>query len=268
MNRATTLTLAVALGVTAIATSGRAASAAPPAGPSGASVVATSGCDRDALQAAGAAAFVGSPRTYRRCGREQGGESHLVAADFVGSATSVAFPPPSGDVPDGWTELVDDTGTLGISVPSTWTATDTSPTVDDKGTPQPMVSATTNESLFVPPEGLVDTYSVPGLIYYAVPVEAITPARLEGLAFTGDCTAGPIESYDDGAYVGYIQSFNGCGGTASRIVELVANPRLGSVTVVLLVQLTGRTDDASTLDGLLSAFVDFSGFDVLDIPSG
>ena len=46
MNRATTLTLAVALGVTAIATSGRAASAAPSAGPSGASVVATSGCDR------------------------------------------------------------------------------------------------------------------------------------------------------------------------------------------------------------------------------
>ena len=51
----------------------------------------------------------------------------------------------------------------------------------------------------------------------------------------------PIESYDDGAYVGYIQSFNG-GGTASRIVELVANLRLGSAWSPSLAAAGGRVD--------------------------
>jgi hypothetical protein len=217
MNRATMLTLAVALPVVAVATIGTTTSAASPTSEPSSGVAATR-----------------APAT---------------------------FPPPSGEVPSGWTELVDDTGTLGISVPSTWAATDVSPAVDDKGLPRPMISATTDEALFVPPEGTPDAYSVPGLIYYAVPMQPITPARLEASAFAEECTAGPIESYDDGAYVGYLRSFDACGGTASRIVELVANPRLGSVTVVLLVQLTGQPDDAATLDGLLSGFVDYSGFD-------
>jgi hypothetical protein len=229
MNRATMLTLAVALPVVAIATIGRAASAASPT--------------REPLS--------GVPATR----------------------PPAAFPAPSGEVPSDWTELIDETGTFGISVPSAWAATDVSPAADDKGLPQPMISATTDEALFLPPAGTADAYSVPGLIYYAVPMQPITPERLEASAFAEECTAGPIESYDDGAYVGYVRSFDACGGTASRIVELVANPRLGSVTVVLLVQLTGRPDDAATLDGLLSGFVDFSGFDaatmdVLDIPSG
>jgi hypothetical protein len=63
-----------------------------------------------------------------------------------------------------------------------------------------------------------------------------------------------VQSYDDGAFVGYIQSHDNCGGTSSSIVEVVANPRLGSFTAYLQIQLTGAPDDAVTLDGVLSSF--------------
>ncbi len=196
----------------------------------------------------------------------RGGRCFIPPPSAANPPPSAAFPRPSGEVPDDWPALIDSTGALGLSVPRTWTATDVSRGVNDDGSPQPVISATTDFASFVPPMGAEDTYSVPGVIFYAVPMEAITPARLETSAFKEDCTAGPIQTYDDGAYVGYIRSFNSCGGTHSRVVELVANPRIGSVTVVLLVQLTGEPDDEATLDGLLSAFVDYSGFD--DVLSG
>src|SRR5262245_25131449 len=53
-----------------------------------------------------------------------------LAAAKSGGSTEGSFAPPSGDVPPDWTSIVDDTGTLGISVPSAWTATDGSPVVD------------------------------------------------------------------------------------------------------------------------------------------
>ena len=66
--------------------------------------------------------------------------------------------------PAQWTELNDDTGTISISVPATWTAVDVTPGQDGDGTPQPWISATTDASLFLPPQGTADTFGVPGVV--------------------------------------------------------------------------------------------------------
>jgi hypothetical protein len=181
--------------------------------------------------------------------------STLPASSTVSAPTTTtaaeAFPPPTGEVPADWTTLVDDTQTIEISVPSTWTATrlasPTDPTV-------PWISATTDEALFFPPEGRADTFGVPGVLYQAVPFDPDTAARLAMSSFHDVCTAGPLQTYDDGVFVGHIQTFSACAGTASSIVRVSANPADQAFTADLLIQLTGEADDAATLNGLLLSF--------------
>ena len=104
------------------------------------------------------------------------------------------------------------------------------------------------------PQGTADTFGVPGVVYSAYPLESDTAAILQASEHHGVCTADPVQTFDDGVYVGHIQTFNACAGTASRIVEVAANTPHGAYTSVVLIQLTGQPDDAATLDGLLSTF--------------
>ena len=53
---------------------------------------------------------------------------------------------------------------------------------------------------------------------------------------------------------GFIQELTSCGGTGTRIVSIVANPADNSITVLLVLQLTGAADDAAIYDGVLSSF--------------
>jgi hypothetical protein len=176
------------------------------------------------------------------------------ATPTTATATGSAFPPPTGEIPADWTRLVDDTQTIAIAVPSTWTAIDPAPGNNEDGTPLPWISATTDQALFFPAAGTADTFSVPGVIYRAFPYDADTAGRLETSDLHEICAADPVQTYDDGFFVGHIQSFNGCGGTASRVVRVSANPADGSFTADLLIQLTGQPDDAATLNGLLLSF--------------
>jgi hypothetical protein len=153
---------------------------------------------------------------------------------------------PSGVVPADWTRLNDDTGTISIAVPSAWTLVDTGPSQNVDGTPQPWISATT------------DSF-VPRVIYRAYPPGGLTPELLDWSRFDGLCTPEPLQRYNDGDFVGYVQSFDACGGAgAARIVEVMAIPRAGSFTAYLVISLLGNADDAATLDGLLSSFGDAS----------
>jgi hypothetical protein len=176
-----------------------------------------------------------------------------VVTPTTGAATG-AFPPPTGEIPADWTQFVDDTQTIAISVPSTWTATDLAPAQNEDGTPQPWISATTDQALFFPAAGEQDTFGVPGVIFRAYPFNPDTTQRLASSSYHDVCTPGPLETYDDGAFVGHIQTFTACGGTASSIVRVSANPADQAFTADLLIQLTGQADDAATLNGLLLSF--------------
>jgi hypothetical protein len=177
--------------------------------------------------------------------------SATVAAPTTTTAAAAAFPPPTGEVPSDWTPLEDESHAIVISVPSTWTATrlasPTDPTV-------PWISATTDEAMFFPPEGTADTFAVAGVVYQAYPFDPDTAARLEASSFHDVCTAGPLQAYDDGVFVGHIQRFTACNGTASSIVRVAASPADQAFTADLLIQLTGQPDDAVTLNGLLLSF--------------
>jgi hypothetical protein len=182
-----------------------------------------------------------------------------VPSNTAAPATQAAFPPPSGEVPVDWSSLVDDTGTIAIRVPSTWTDVDLFPLLGDDGTSQPTISATTDAVQFYPPDGAENTFSVPGAVYWAETYRADTAARLADSVYHDQCTADPVQTFDDGLFAGHIQFFDNCGGSASRIVRVAANPADAAFTLNLEVQLTGQPDDAATLDGLLSSFTMLGG---------
>jgi hypothetical protein len=175
-------------------------------------------------------------------------------ASTTTSAPGGAFPMPTGEIPADWTPLTDDTGSIAIDVPSTWTAIDLAPAENEDGSAQPWISATTDQALFFPAEGTTDTFSVPGVIYRAIPYEADTAARLAASVYNDECTPQPMQSYDDGVFAGHIQSFESCAGTQTRILQVAASPADGSFTASLLIQLTGLPDDDTTLNGLLLSF--------------
>ena len=165
-----------------------------------------------------------------------------------------SYPPPTGEIPGDWTMLVDDTDTIALVVPSTWTATVVVPVENADGTPRPWISATTDQETFFPPAGSADTFSVPGVVYQAAPFVADTAAELRASVYNEQCTPGQVQTYDDGVFVGHIQTFDACGGTASRIVQVAANPADEAFTALVLIQLTGEPDDTDTLNGLLLSF--------------
>ena len=173
----------------------------------------------------------------------------------VAATTPVeAYPGPTGEVPAGWSPLVDDTGAIALFVPPGWTQSDTVPAQNADGTPRPWISATTDETLFFPAEGTGDTFSAPGVIFSAAPYDADTAAVLASSVYNDTGTPGPIQSYNDGKFVGHIQAFTGVGGTATTIYQVAANPADAAFTANVLIQLTGQPDDAAILNGLLVAF--------------
>ena len=114
---------------------------------------------------------------------------------------------------------------------------------------------TTRTCPFRPKES-ADTFTAPGRpVSRALPFETDTAARLASSSFHDVCTAAPLQTYDDGVFVGHIQSFDACGGTATRNVVAVADPADGAFTAILDVQLTGICPTtAPTLNGLLLSF--------------
>jgi hypothetical protein len=173
------------------------------------------------------------------------------------AAAAPVEPPPlhsPAEVPADWTTLVDDTNALQIAVPSNWTAVDVAPWHNDDGTSQPAISATTDQDGTSFADSL-GSWSVAGAQYQVVAYATDTASRLDSLrTFHDVCTAGPVQSYDDGVFAGHIQSFTECGGTATRNVVVVANPVDQAFTAVLRVQLTGQPDDERTLNGVLISF--------------
>jgi hypothetical protein len=158
-------------------------------------------------------------------------------------AIGAPFPSPSGDVPADWSPLVDLTGTITISVPSTWTDL----TLAEFDPPRPVIQAASDQYQY-------SVFAAPGVVYRAYPRERPALERLKTSIWLDDCTHGPVQTYDDGLFVGYIEVFDNCAGTSHRIVQLEAHPRTGDFLAEVVVHLTGGSDDAAILDGLLSSF--------------
>ena len=69
--------------------------------------------------------------------------------------------------------------------------------------------------------------AAPGVVYRTYPQDRPALEPLKTSVWLDDCTHGPVQTYDDGLFVGYIAVFDNCDGTATRVVQLEAHPRNG-----------------------------------------
>lgn len=141
-------------------------------------------------------------------------------------------------------ELGDDLGVLSVAVPGDWAETDTTPRSNDDGSDRPWIAASTDLDVFLPPSGVADTFSVPGVLFTALPYVSDVSQPLSQYGYTTDCTDEGVQPYAGGTFTGLVQLFTDCGGTSTRIFIIAANPADRSVTVFALLQLTGDDDTA------------------------
>ena len=182
------------------------------------------------------------------------GVSALLASGTASAASSTAPPssPPGNDddfqVPEDWVTLVDDTNTVTVAVPNSWTDVDTAPGSNPDGTLSPRISAASDLGVFVA------TFDAPGVAFWATTYTADDQALMDGYGLTRGCRRKEVVPYDDGAFVGIEGVWSSCGDTgAPSWHQIVASPPSRSFTFVLQVQLT--TDaDTPMLDGVLASF--------------
>jgi len=158
-----------------------------------------------------------------------------------------AFVPPADYV-----QLTDDTGTLTIAVPNTWTDVDTAPLVTDGGS-VPRLTAATDYDVFH------DTFDAPGVEYVALPYDADQQGVMTEFGLTGGCASTRTEAYNDGAFVGLHGIWTECGTTQlAEWHQLVVSPTDNSRTLILQIQITGPAELA-VLQNLIDSFNTGSG---------
>jgi hypothetical protein len=177
-------------------------------------------------------------------------------------APIVATTTPGPTVPAGYQQVVDDTGLLLIDVPATWTDISTAPTQTDDGNPIPTIEASTSIDQYE------TTWSVPGVTYSAYPAGADTADAVATADFSADGgSAGAVELYDDGLFVGHLIRWTGmgAGGTAEMAI-VAAYPPDQSFLAVLWIQTTGPTDQP-VVQTLLDTFTYYTGATTPTTPS-
>jgi len=153
---------------------------------------------------------------------------------------------PTNSVAEGAVQIVDDTQTIAVAVPPDWVATATAPAPNASGTTFPQILASPDLA------GFASGFTAPGVQFVASPFTADTEAAVVAAAGGLACTAGTAEAYQDPVFSGHILELTACGGTATRIYLVAANPADQSMTASLLVQITEPDD--SDLQTILSSF--------------
>ena len=152
--------------------------------------------------------------------------------------TSIA----SGVVPEGWTVIVDDTQTITIAVPPTWTDVDTAPFGE-----WPTIDATPDRVAY-------DTDAGPG-VYFSANEFSENPEWHSELAYHEEnCVDNGAAPWTNGTFTGTVRVYTECSGNPTTAYRIVANPADGAFTAALVVQLAGAPDDATVLAGLLGSF--------------
>jgi hypothetical protein len=173
-----------------------------------------------------------------------------VVAAIGGAAGTVgaAAPAPDFDLPADYVQLVDDTQTMTVAVPNTWTDVSTLPLVNNAGTQIPHISAATNYQVYY------ETFDAPGVELFAIPFDANQQGVLDSYALTGGCAKNETVPFNDGRFVGLHGTWSDCGATGLPEWHLlVVSPPDNSRTLVLIVQITNQSEKPA-LDNILASF--------------
>lgn len=194
------------------------------------------------------------------------------AATTVAATVTPSVPPsvPPSVAPVAGVELVDDWGMLTVTVPTTWSFTDTTPWVEEHdtsgGPTSPRIIAATAADHAA-------NWATSSVVFSAY--RHITDLNGAIVGGAVQCAPGAIVDYDDGYFVGLRQDFTGCGGT-SHTVNIAANPPDGSFTAWLTIVVTPEHEGA--IDMILDSFnslvaqptytlTDATGLLTLDVPT-
>jgi serine protease Do len=144
--------------------------------------------------------------------------------------------------------IVDDTGSIRVTVPVQWGDRDTTPLTLDDGTQAPYIAAATSLG------GFLSGWDEPGLVFAKLPATVDVDTALAEFGFGGSCTDGGIVDYADPVFTGKYQVWLDCGGTTHDVVTLVAVPADSSYLAVIQAQIVTDAD----LEALDQAFNTFN----------
>ncbi|HEY7071233.1 MAG TPA: S1C family serine protease [Acidimicrobiales bacterium] len=148
----------------------------------------------------------------------------------------------------GFVTVTDDSGTVQVDVPDTWTDVDGAPE-DINGVSTPSVWASPDIQSYM------DSWTTPGMQfaasdqYHAADIDSV----LDLLAPTGQCTSAGRSEYSDPMYVGRYDQWTDCGGTGTQYFVVAAAPADDSYLAVVVVQVTSDAD-LDALDHILDTF--------------
>ncbi|MCZ7535165.1 MAG: S1C family serine protease [Acidimicrobiia bacterium] len=155
---------------------------------------------------------------------------------------------PTGSSYGRYMPVSDDSGALRVEVPAEWSDVQGTPLVLDDGTELPQIIASTDLAAYAA------SYDVPGMEFAAtVGGDFTTTDMLDAIGPAGECTSAGRQDYDDGAYVGEMEFWEGCGGTGTQVVTIAAGPAGGEFMALLFVQIVSDAD-IDALDQIIQTF--------------
>jgi len=202
-----------------------------------------------------------------------------VAALVLGQSASASVPPtapddsgPVASLPEGYVRLVDDTGSITVVVPQTWSTIATASAENTDGSAQPTIFASgVDRETF-------DTTFASGVVYVAIPYTDDPQTVIDAGGLTQGCETigssetvvegtvpvdsdstdvaveGPgLEPYEDPIFTGLVQVGENCGESAGTWNMIVASPADQSFTAVIQLQIESD-DDQEAFDTVLQSF--------------
>lgn len=166
---------------------------------------------------------------------------------------AVQVAPGGGSASGDFVDVVDDTGSVLVQVPASWSQVDGAPVEDAAGTAWAQITASPDIASY---QG---TWSTPGVTVRASPaalgttsVDAIL-AEAAWLREEGCASAGP-EPFADGVHTGRYEYWTGCGSTGASYLVLAAVADSGNYLVSVVVQAVAESDLAA-VDRVLGSFI-------------
>ena len=152
--------------------------------------------------------------------------------------------------PYEYTEVTDDSGTLSMQIPTTWTDVD--------GRNWDFEDELVGQAIGAAPDlaGFLGSWTTPGVFFGASESLAATMepgGMLDYYDFSSDCAYDGRSDYEDAAYTGAFDVWNSCGGTDTALIVVEAYPPEGEFLVVVQVQAVTEAD-LEALDAILQSF--------------
>jgi len=189
---------------------------------------------------------------------------HTLAAIAALGIVAVPAAPTSASsaddsLPPGFAYVVDDTGTIVVAVPDSWTDRDTEPAFEDDGTEIPYIEVSPDRASFR------ESFDTPGITYWAEQYTDDLQGLIDSYGLTGGCRSLTVEPYDDTVFVGLQQIGIECGATGTATWKMIAaSPADQAFTVGVHLQTAGPADE----EAIGWARYTFNRIDDLDLDPG